>query len=65
VKLTPTGYDWNIALRWGELNYHLILKTLTEVGYEGPLAVEYCGTGDPDVFAEDDARYIRQLMARL
>ena len=34
-------------------------------GYTGPFGVEYCGTGDPDVYAEDDARYLKALMARV
>ena len=65
VKLRPGGYDWNLPLRWGDVNYHQVLLALKAAGYEGPLGVEYCGTGDPDVFAEDDARYLRELMARI
>ena len=65
VKLRPDGYDWNLPLRWGDVNYHQVLLALKATGYAGPLGVEYCGTGDPDVFAEDDARYLRDLMARI
>ena len=65
VKLRPGGYDWNLPLRWGDVNYHQVLSALKETGYSGPLGVEYCGTGDPDVYAEDDARYLRSLMARV
>ncbi len=65
VKLLPWGYDWNLPVRWGDINYYPVLQALKEVAYRGPLAVEYCGTGDPDVFAEDDARYLRSLTARV
>ncbi len=67
VKLLPhgLGYDWNLPLRWGDVNYYRVLWALKEAGYLGPLAVEYCGTGDPDVFAEDDARYLQELTARM
>jgi sugar phosphate isomerase/epimerase len=65
VKLLPWGYDWNLPVRWGDINYHMVLQTLKEASYRGPLAVEYCGTGDPDVFAEDDANYLRSLLARV
>ena len=65
LKLTPTGYDWNLPLRWGDINYHRVLSALRDTGYHGPLAVEYCGTGDPDVFAADDACYLRELAERI
>ena len=65
VKLWPWGYDWNLPVRWGDINYYLVLQALKEASYRGPLAVEYCGTGDPDVFAEDDADYLRSLLARV
>lgn len=65
VKLLPQGYDWNLPLRWGDINYHRVLQALRAAGYTGPLAVEYCGTGDPDVFARDDADYLRELARRL
>lgn len=65
IRLLPSGYDWNVPLRWGDINYRLVLKALKEVRYDGPLAVEYCGTGDPDVFAEDDAEYLTHLVASL
>jgi sugar phosphate isomerase/epimerase len=65
VKLLPGGYDWNLPLRWGDIDYAQVLPALRETGYEGPLAVEYCGTGDPDVFAADDAAYLKELLERL
>jgi len=65
VKLLPVGYDWNLPVRWGDINYYRVLRALKEVSYSGPLAVEYCGTGDPDVFAEDDVRYLTALAARV
>jgi len=65
VKLSPTGYDWNLPLRYGDINYFRVLQALRSAGYSGPLAIEYCGTGDPDVFAEEDARYLSGLAARV
>jgi sugar phosphate isomerase/epimerase len=65
LKLLPIGYDWNIPVRWGDINYFQVFQALKDVSYMGPVAVEYCGTGDPDVYAEDDARYIRDLVARV
>jgi len=65
VKLLPGGYDWNIPVRFGDINYYLILQTIKAVGYRGPLAIEYCGTGDPDVFVAEDARYIGDLVDHL
>jgi len=65
VRLLPAGYDWNVPLRYGDVNYARVLRALRENGYGGPLAVEYCGTGDPDVFAEEDARYLSDLVRRV
>jgi sugar phosphate isomerase/epimerase len=65
VKLRPGGYDWNLPLRWGDVNYHQVLSAVKETGYEGPMGVEYCGTGDPDVVAEDDIRYLKSLLSRI
>lgn len=65
LKLTPWGYDWNLPLRWGDINYHRVLEGLKAVSYRGTLAVEYCGTGDPDVFAADDAAYLKSLCEQI
>ena len=67
VKLLPhgMGYDWNLPLRAGDINYRAVLQALKESGYHGPLALEYCGTGDPDVFVEDDAHYLKGLAVAL
>jgi sugar phosphate isomerase/epimerase len=65
VKLFPWGYDWNLPVRLGDINYSRILHALKTAGYGGPLAVEYCGSGDPDVFAEEDASYLAGLAERV
>ena len=65
LKLNPLGFDWNLPVRWGDINYYRIFTALKAAGYDGPIAVEYCGTGDPDVFAADDAAYLRDLMERV
>ncbi len=65
LKLFPWGYDWNLPLRLGDINYSRVLQALKTAGYQGPLAIEYCGTGDPDGFAEEDARYLAGLAARI
>ncbi len=65
VKVRPGGYDWNLPLRWGDINYERVLLAFKEAGYTGPFGVEYCGTGDPDVFVADDARYLRELAERV
>ncbi len=65
LKLLPIGYDWNIPVRWGDIDYFKVFQALKNESYNGPIAVEYCGSGDPDVYAEDDARYITDLQARV
>ncbi len=65
VKLFPWGYDWNLPVRLGDINYYRVLHALKATGYRGPLAIEYCGTGDPDGFAEEDARYLAELARRV
>lgn len=65
VKLLPGGYDWNLPVRYGDINYYQIFRALKSVGYRGPLAIEYCGTGDPDVFVTEDARYVLDLVTRV
>ena len=62
VKLLPQGFDWNVPLRWGDINYRHVLQVLKDSGYSGPLAVEYVGTGDPEIVAEDDAVYLKRLL---
>lgn len=61
VKLLPHGYDWNLPLRYGDVNYRALLHALQACGYDGPLAVEYVGTGDAEDIAADDVRYLRAL----
>jgi hypothetical protein len=56
---------WNVPVRYGDINHFRVLQALRSAGYSGPLAIEYCGTGDPDVFAEEDARYLSSLAARV
>jgi len=65
VKLLPGGYDWNLSVRWGDVNYYRVFEALKKVGYGGACTVEYCGTGDPDVFVADDARYLNELAVRV
>ena len=65
LKVFPWGYDWNLPVRLGDINYFRVLHALKAAGYTGPLAIEYCGTGDPDVFAEEDGRYVAELAKRV
>jgi sugar phosphate isomerase/epimerase len=65
VKLLAHGYDWNLGVRWGDINYWKVLRALRASGYDGALGVEYCGTGDPDVFVEDDAQYLLRLLSEI
>ncbi len=59
------GYDWNVPLEMGDINYYKIIAKLLQIGYSGLFGIEYCGTGDPNVFASRDARYLRQIIEEL
>jgi sugar phosphate isomerase/epimerase len=65
VKLYSWGYDWAIPISDGELNYPFILRKLDEVGYKGYFGLEYCGLGDPNVFAKRNIEYFRYIIRNL
>jgi len=64
-RFHPWGYDWGVPLQFGDINYHKVLKELIGTGYFGLFATEYCGDGDPDVFACMDGAYLRGLLGKL
>jgi sugar phosphate isomerase/epimerase len=61
-KYFAWGYDWNVPLEMGDINYHKIIAKLLYSGYSGLFGIEYCGTGDPNVFASRDIKYLRQII---
>ena len=56
--------SWDVSLAHGHLDYGRIVTKLDEVGYNGPYAIEYCGRGDPHVYAREDAEYLRAVLDR-
>jgi sugar phosphate isomerase/epimerase len=60
VRLRPGAWDWDVPLREGDINYRRLLPILLET-YQGPLGVEYCGSGDPVMVVEDDATYLQDI----
>jgi len=64
-KYFAWGYDWNVPLEAGDINYHKVIAKLLQSGYSGLLGVEYCGTGDPNVFASKDIKYLRRIIREL
>jgi sugar phosphate isomerase/epimerase len=65
LTFVPGGVDLSVPLRYGHINYHRVLHALSEVEYQGPLGVVHSGPGDPDVFAEEDGRYLAGLVERV
>ena len=61
VREKSGAAHWNVSLAHGHLDYGRIVEKLRSVGFSGPYGVEYCGPGDPHVYAREDARYLRSL----
>ncbi len=55
------GWDFRSPGRGG-IDWEAFVRALNEVGYEGPLAVEWSDAGmDPDAGAEEACRFVRRL----
>jgi len=51
------------SIKEGEIDYRLIIQNLKNIGYQGPIALEYPGAvGDPDIVAKGDIIYMRDLL---
>ncbi|MBE3583444.1 MAG: sugar phosphate isomerase/epimerase [Limnochordaceae bacterium] len=56
-------YDYSWTLAEGDLDHYRIFKALAEIGYAGPMTIEYCGAGDPARAAAEDIAYVRKVLA--
>ena len=65
VREKSGAAHWNVSLARGQLDYGRIVEKLAAVGFAGPYGVEYCGTGDPHVYAQEDAAYLRPLLEKV
>ena len=59
---TDGAYDYSVALEEGEIDMPLYLHKLNQFGYNGPVCIEYVGTGDPRALAQKDIAYFRDLL---
>ncbi len=55
-------YDYSVPLAQGHIDSFKYIQKLVQMGYNGPLCVEYCGDGDPHVPAQQDIHYLRQCL---
>ncbi len=56
-------YNYSVRLADGHVDTFKWLKKLRDIGYKGPICVEYCGEGDPHAAAKRDIRYLNDCMA--
>jgi sugar phosphate isomerase/epimerase len=59
----PVGIDYNWRLPQGEVDYYAVVAALVHQGFGGPYTIEWSGTGDPDVAATEDLRYLKGVLA--
>ncbi|MCH7910399.1 MAG: sugar phosphate isomerase/epimerase, partial [Candidatus Hydrogenedentes bacterium] len=57
--------DFSFCLEDGEIDIRGHLRKLVDLGYTGPLCVEYCGEGDPVPVVERDAEYVKQCLSEI
>lgn len=55
-------YDFSVRLAEGHIDFFKYVQKLVQIGYNGPVCVEYCGAGDPHVAAEQDIQYLRRCL---
>ena len=65
VRNAGSPPHWNVSLAHGHLDYGRLVERLTAAGFAGPYAIEYCGPGDPHVYAREDADYLRSVFERV
>lgn len=58
-------YDYSVRLADGHIDTFKWLRKLRDLGYAGPICVEYCGEGDPHTAAKRDLRYLNDCIALL
>ena len=63
VKIPESRFRLPAALGDGEINHHLYLEKLQEVGYTGPICLEAPRPGDRYWFAKNDFAYIKDVLA--
>ncbi|MDQ1256892.1 MAG: Sugar phosphate isomerase/epimerase [Candidatus Hydrogenedentes bacterium] len=55
-------YNYSVRLADGHIDIYKWFEKLLQMGYNGPLCIEYCGAGDPHVAAEQDLLYARRCL---
>ncbi|NOZ21602.1 MAG: sugar phosphate isomerase/epimerase [Planctomycetes bacterium] len=58
-------YSYSTLLESGDIDFFNVLAALQKTGYDGPVTVEYCGLGDPNVAAARDVTYVRSILNEL
>lgn len=61
---TKGSYSYSVRLADGHIDTFKYVRKLSELGYEGPVCIEYCGAGDPYVAVEQDIAYFRRCVER-
>ncbi len=64
-RLTDAECDFSVGLADGDIDTGSYLKHLADLGYTGPVCLEYVGSGDPHGLAATDIAYIRRCFERL
>ncbi|MEW6355732.1 MAG: sugar phosphate isomerase/epimerase [Planctomycetota bacterium] len=59
------AYNYSTLLESGDIDFFKVLDALKKTGYDGPITIEYCGLGDPNVAAARDIVYARSVLNEL
>ncbi|MCH7959768.1 MAG: sugar phosphate isomerase/epimerase [Candidatus Hydrogenedentes bacterium] len=57
--------DFSVCLEDGEIDIRGHLQKLVDLGYTGPVCVEYCGEGDPVPVVERDAEFVKRCLTEI
>lgn len=57
--------DFSLSLEDGEIDIFGHLQKLFDLGYTGPVCVEYCGEGDPVPVVQRDAEYLKRCLTEI
>ena len=61
--LPDNKWNYSVPLANGHIDFYKWMAKLVELGFDGPVCVEYCGVGDPHVAAELDRQYMAKLLS--
>lgn len=58
-------FDYSVPLSGGHIDTFGYLRSLRDIGFSGPVCIEYVGEGDPRVIARADIAYLRECIQLL